>query len=41
MKIVERQWESLANTVEVFVFFPKEGKYNPYPLISYFVLHWN
>lgn len=29
MKTVERQWESLANTVEVIVFFSKEGKHNP------------
>lgn len=41
MKIVERQWEYLANTMKDFVFFSKEGKHNPYPLISYFVLHWN
>lgn len=40
-KAVERRWKSLANIMEVFVLFPKEGKRNPYPLISYFVLHQN
>lgn len=40
-KYNERQWKSLANTMEVFVLFSREGKCNPFPLISHSFLHQN